>query len=232
MGEQVLLGHVDVHEHLAHQLCIAASRVIADDDVLELGNALLYAGMVSQMAAGQLGIGDSGGELARKQVFHVGVDVGVLVCHVIGHLSSIFVVKAEDEQGNLVARGAVECFNEPAADARQAEVHKIGVRILEIADKIGKRYLLGHLVDMSVGRVLEVIDNRQEGGHLHTRLPARLGHRLVAKAQRDAKAAYHLQHAVIVADDIAHRVVLVIFLCHAFYVLYIAIPLQIYNLFA
>ena len=63
-------------------------------------------------------------------------------------------------------------------------------------------------------RVGQEIDNGQECLCIHTCFLAGFSNGLVAKAQSYAKSANHLQHAIVITNDIAHRVVLVISSAH------------------
>ena len=132
----------------------------------------------------------------------------------VRHLGSILVIELEYEEGYLVAGRTVEGLDEAATDVGQAEIHEEAVGVLQIADEGRQVHLLHHIIDMSARGVLYIVDHGEERGHIHPGCLAGGSHALVAKTKGDTEAAQDLQHAVIIADYVTHRVAIVILLCH------------------
>ena len=145
------------------------------------------------------------------------VNVRVFVLHVACHLSSVLVVELQDKEGNSVGSRAIDGFYQLATNGRQAEIHKVRMRGAQIVHQSRQANALHHLAYVCVCRVLQVVYYGQERGNVHARRATRIAHRLLAKSQLDAEAAHHLQHAIIIADNIAHGVRFVVFLSHLFY---------------
>ena len=156
--------------------------------------------------------------LALQQVLHEGMHMRILVLHVTGYLCSILIIEFEYQHGNLVRGRAVYSLQKFPTDIRQTEINEISVRVFQITHQAGQVNLLHHLVDVRMSCILHIVHNRQEGRHVHTCSLTGLANCLISKTQGDAKTTQHLQHAVIIADDIAHRVQFMILLCHCFIV--------------
>ena len=109
------------------------------------------------------------------------------------------------------------------------EIDEIGVGVLQVGDERGHIHLLHHLADAGVGGVLHVVDDGEERARVHSGIAASGAHGLVAEAKLDAETANDLQHAVVIADDIAHRVCVVVFLCHLCYLLFDELLFALYS---
>ena len=74
--------------------------------------------------------------------------------------------------------------------------------------------MLGHFTDACMSGVLDVVDDGEEGVDIYACAAAGGFYCLVAEAELDAEATDDLQDAVVIADDIAHGVFLVVFFVH------------------
>ena len=130
------------------------------------------------------------------------------------HLLCILVVETEDEHGQAVAAGEVDGLEQLTSYAWQTEVNKVAVGVLKVSDECRYVHLLHHFADASMGRVFHIVDYGQERADVHSGTAASGANSLVAKAKLNAKAANNLQHAIVITDDIAHRVCVMVFLSH------------------
>ncbi len=219
MAVEVFVRHENVHEHFAHERCVVVAGVVLHDDALELAEALLDAGVLLVV----LFLDASEGflwQVPLQQRLHIGMHMVVLEGHVPLHLLCILVVEAQDEHRQAVSAGEVDGLEQLAPDARQAEIDEVAVGVLQVGDERRHIHLLRHLADAGVCGVFHIVDDRQECADIHSGIAASGLHRLVAKAELDAETAYYLQDAIVITDDVAHRVCGMIFLGHLCYLLF------------
>ena len=142
--------------------------------------------------------------LAREQRLDIGKDGLLLVGHVALDLGGVFVEKAHDGERH-VALGAIDRFDQLAADGRKAEIEEIAVRIVQVVGQRTHRDLAGQFG--AVAEIHQHIDHGEERRRIDLVLGAHLGDGLVAEPQCDAETAHHLQHGITVAHQIAHPVI-------------------------
>ena len=142
------------------------------------------------------------GRAVVQQRLHIGEERLLLILHVATNLLRILIIELHDEPSQLVV--LADAFLQLATDERQLEIKVIGMTGLQIVQQ-GRHADL--LVILIVGEVVDgKVNHSQKRIGIHPIHLARLSHRLVAKAQIDAKAAQRLQYAVIVLDKRYHLI--------------------------
>ena len=182
---------------------IAASRcfVVADDDVLQLGEFLgcrVVLGGESIDVEGCVALVDEGVD--------VGKDDGVLVFEMFAHLADIRVVVLQYEQGALVVTSVSDGIDEFTAYGGEAEVEEIAVCLAQIVHQGGERKSFGLSNILVVAAVAYEVEHGKEGFRIDVVCSANFIDTLFLYAKGNIETAHHLQEAVVLADELCHFV--------------------------
>ena len=177
------------------------SLVVADDDVLQLGE-LPGGGFV--MDAERLDV-ERGGGTGEERV-DIGKDDGVFVVEVFAHLLNVGIEILQDEQGALARRGVADGTYELATDSGEAEVEEIGMGSAKVVHERRQRDALGIGDVLMVAAVADEVEHGQEGVGIDVVLAAHLVDALLPDAQGDIETAHYLKEAILLADELSHLI--------------------------
>ena len=107
------------------------------------------------------------------------------------HVADIFIEKFKDKKGHVAVFGAVDGFEQFAANGGELEGEEIIVRPFQVVGEALHRNVFEiHGGGVAVG--MYVVGHGKEGGGVHARLVAHLLHCALSAAEGDAEAAHGL----------------------------------------